>query len=292
MVARGIELPNIRKIFVPDPGYVVVDMDLSGADAQVVAWEADDADLKGAFRAGIKIHAHNLRTMFPQYAHLTDKQIKSDHGDLQYLYDRNKRAVHATNFGGSAPGVAKTIKWPVRQMEEFQSRWFTAHPGIGEWHERINRHLEGTECWNCYAPSIGTPRCDNCGRALGRTVKNRFGYRIIYYDRVGPSMWREALGWIPQSTVAIVTRKALIILDKEFSLHSFILRRANPTAIGVEPLVQVHDSLVFQVPFRGHQENIERIKSRLDRIAVPYPDPLYIPWGISSSDKSWGDCED
>lgn len=278
MVARGIELPNIRKMFIPDPGYVIVDMDLSGADAQVVAWEAKDADLKQAFRSGIKIHCHNLRTMFPEHKHLSDKEIKSDRGDIFYLYDRNKRAVHATNFGGSAPGLAKTIKWPVARMEQFQRQWFTLHPGIYDWHERTNRHLEGSECWNCYAPAIGSAKCENCGRALGRTIRNAFGYRIIYYDRVGPQMWRDALGWIPQSTVAIVTRKALIILKREF-----------PT---VQSLIQVHDSLVFQLPIRGHQELIEKIKARLDQIPVPYPDPLFIPWGVAFSDKSWGDCED
>ena len=53
MVAQNIILPNIRKFIVPDPGYLIVDADLSGADAQVVAWEADDADLKEAFRDGV-----------------------------------------------------------------------------------------------------------------------------------------------------------------------------------------------------------------------------------------------
>ena len=46
MVAQSIPLPNIRKIFIPDPVYILIDSDLAGADAQVVAWEADDEDLK------------------------------------------------------------------------------------------------------------------------------------------------------------------------------------------------------------------------------------------------------
>lgn len=58
------KLPNIRKIFIPDPGYVVFDCDLAGADAQVVAWEADDEDLKRAFRAKLDVHAHNATAMW------------------------------------------------------------------------------------------------------------------------------------------------------------------------------------------------------------------------------------
>ena len=52
----SIRLPNVRKLFITDPGYVMYEADLKGADAQVVAWEAEDDDLKAAFRAGVDIH--------------------------------------------------------------------------------------------------------------------------------------------------------------------------------------------------------------------------------------------
>ena len=59
MVAQTIALPNVRKIFIPDPGYLIGEVDLSGAEAQVVAWAAGDEDLKKAFRAGINVHIKN-----------------------------------------------------------------------------------------------------------------------------------------------------------------------------------------------------------------------------------------
>ena len=54
-----VELPNIRKLFVPDPGYVIFDADLAGADAQVVAAEAGDSDLLAAFKGGLDVHTKN-----------------------------------------------------------------------------------------------------------------------------------------------------------------------------------------------------------------------------------------
>ena len=39
-------LPQIRKFFVPDPGKILFDVDLAGADAQIVAWEANDEPLR------------------------------------------------------------------------------------------------------------------------------------------------------------------------------------------------------------------------------------------------------
>ena len=56
MVAANIRLPNVRRTIIPDPGYTIVDADLAGADAQVVAWEAGDEKLKSAFSAGAAIH--------------------------------------------------------------------------------------------------------------------------------------------------------------------------------------------------------------------------------------------
>jgi hypothetical protein len=56
---QEFQLPNIRKMFIPDSGKVIVDADLAGADAQVVAWEADDTKLKAAFREGKSVHLMN-----------------------------------------------------------------------------------------------------------------------------------------------------------------------------------------------------------------------------------------
>lgn len=58
------KLPNLRRMFIPDEGMLLFDADLAGADAQVVAWEANDEDLKAKFRSGEKIHALNAKDMY------------------------------------------------------------------------------------------------------------------------------------------------------------------------------------------------------------------------------------
>jgi len=264
-----VRLPNIRKQFIPDPGYAIVDMDLSGADAQVVAWEADDEPMKQAFRDGIKIHVFNARTMFEEWADKTTAEIKKSP-----VYGHAKILCHATNYVGSAPTIATNVGWPISLVEDFQERWFIKHPGILEWHRRTERHLDGSECWRCYArPDPGT-FCTRCNAPLGGHVKNAFGYRIRFFDRV-ERLLPEAVAWVPQSTVAIVTQRALLILAREF-----------PT---VEVLLQVHDSLVFQILLK-EIELLDKIKERLDRIEIPYPDPLFIPWGVAVSEANWGEC--
>lgn len=251
MVASTVSLPNIRKLFIPDPGYMIAEADLSGADAQVVAWEAEDEDLKAAFRSGLKLHIKNARDIFPeQTASLSDAQLKAlDHPGG--IYHDCKRAVHATNYGAKPPTIAATNHWPLSAAERFQNTWFNLHPGILGWHERVEYDLYST-----------------------RTVRNKFGYRIVYFDRLD-RLLPEALAWIPQSTVANVCVRGAIRL-----------RKAIPWC---QILLQVHDSLIFQYPLRYHNQR-EEIGQVLNSICVPYDDPLYIPWSFSFSEKSWGDC--
>lgn len=250
-------LPNVRKMFIPDRGKTIVDVDLSGADAQVVAWEADDTKLKEAFRAGKSVHLMNGEDLLGDKFTLASGHHKSPGTPKGKLYDGLKRFVHGTNYLGSAKTLSETpaIGWPIADCIRYQRRWLDElHPGIRGWHKRVSHDLN-----------------------TSRSVRNRFGYRIVYFDRID-SVLSQAVAWGPQSTVAEVCFRG-----------GLQLRKSLPW---VELLLQVHDSLVFQIPNHraGEASSLDSIKRHLE-VVVPYPDPLVIPWGIASSDKSWGDCK-
>lgn len=241
-----IILPNVRKLLIPDPGYRIYDADLSGADAQVVAWEAEDEDLKAAFRAGLDVHSKNAEDMwgsaFTQLEGVARRTKRQ----------QNKVAVHLTNYGGTARALAMTQGWTMHESERFQKRWFTIHPKIKKnFHGRIEAQLR-----------------------QNRTVKNKFGFHIVYFDRID-TVFGEALAWVPQSTVALTTYKGCFQLEAKYPQ--------------VETLLQDHDNLVFQIPESKPVPDAE-ITATL-AVPVPYDDPLTIPWGLSSSLESWGDCE-
>lgn len=255
------QLPNVRKMFIPDRGKVIVDADLSGADAQVVAWEADDAKLKAAFRAGKSVHLMNgedlLGARFTQ-AEGHHKLMGTPKGKM---YDGLKRFVHATNYLGTPknlaanPAVGPALGWGVPELTTGQRRWLDElHPGIRRWHRRVERNLQER-----------------------RSITNPFGYRIVYFDRLD-SVLTQAVAWGPQSTVAEVCFRGALQL-----------RRSIPW---VEMLIQVHDSIVFQIPIHrwGEASTLDLLRRHLE-CPVPYPDPLVISWGIAGSEKSWGDCK-
>lgn len=241
-------LPDIKRAFVPDPGYAILDCDEAGADAQVVAWEAGDEELKAAFRAGLDVHSHNAEAMLGTKF----TSLSKDDPKRKKLRQENKVGVHLTNYGGSARAIAMTHGWLMKDAEAFQRRWFEMHPGILDWHRRVQKQLEAT-----------------------KSVSNAFGYRRIYTDRVDVLL-PQALAWIPQSTVALVAR------DGMNNLHDLVWVRMN---------FQVHDSVVFQIPIDYlNPHRLRQIRKALT-IVVPYPDQLIIPFGLSYSTKSWGDCK-
>jgi len=243
-----VKLPNVRKLFIPDPGYIICDCDLSGADAQVVAWEAEDEELKNAFKAGLNIHNFNGKMIWGEKYEPNSYRTGAQHT----MRDETKRAVHATNYGVSPRTMAATLQWTTNEAESFINRWFTLHPNIREWHRRVEHELQ-----------------------FKRRVTNVFNYRIIYFDRVD-ALLPTALAWGPQSTVGIICSRGAVRLTKNL-----------PWVI---PLLQVHDSFVFQIPISKFEPKyLEQIKDLLS-IVAPYKDPLIIPWELAASTSSWGDC--
>lgn len=273
--AVGFDFPNVKEQFIPDIGYELAEFDLSGADAQVVAWEANDEDLKEAFRQGLKLHIKNARDMYPEKTRdMTDADLKAlDHQGG--LYHNCKRRVHGTNYLAHPKTLSEKLHTTIAEEEEFQERWFYKHPGILEWHRRTNRMLAGIQCWQCQEYLQGEQVCPHCGVITGRTVGNKFGNRIIYFDRVHEIL-SKAVAWGPQSTVAINCNKGAINLVD--------------TVPWCELLLQVHDSLIVQYPTK-YSDRLIDIKTAIHSVTVPYKDPLTIPWGCKVSRKSWGEAE-
>lgn len=251
-------LPNVRKFFIPDPGYSIFDMDLDRADLQVVVWEADDDMLKAALRTGVDVHLMNGISLeqlpMPDLAELVESHPQYPEHRAKFKKQRQlaKAWVHGTNYGGSAATMARAAGISTAQSELMQKRWFAAHPGIKDWHRRTEHMLQ-----------------------TKRMVTNRFGYRRVYFDRID-ALLPEALAWVPQSTVALYINK--------------IWDRFVQYIPEVQILLQVHDSLVGQFPTHLKNDILRRMKHESSQVSIPYPDPLIIPTGAKVSEISWGDC--
>lgn len=251
------KFPNIREIFIPDPGYTWFDMDLERADLFTVCWEANDEQLKAAMRMGVDIHLLNAFVITgkepPPLEELIETHDRYEHhrGPYEYTREFAKVFCHGTNFGGQPRTMAAHTGRTIAEIERAQHIWFGAHPGIRTWHARVSAQI-----------------------AARRYIENRFGYRWYIFDRVENAL-NEAIGWIPQSHTSIVINKIWERIDREIP--------------EVQILMQVHDSLPGQFPTAMASSLLPRIRE-CAKVEIPYEDPLIIPVNIKTSTRSWGHC--
>jgi DNA polymerase I-like protein with 3'-5' exonuclease and polymerase domains len=245
------DFPEPRLLFKPDPAHTLVDIDLAGADARVAAWDCDelgDPSYRLSFlradQTGEKIHKVNAEKIF----------LVPD-GKREPFYTNAKKGVHATTYGAKPNTLVSRAGFTLPQATNFQRQLFTQYPGIRKRILHIELLLQ-----------------------QGKPIQNKFGFETRYYDRPDAAL-TEALAWGPQSTVAIVTYKAMRIIRKYFWRH-------------ITLLLQVHDSLVMQIPTYILDRVLRELHGPLHEIVIPFPTPLVIPWGLKTSTQSWGQCKD
>ena len=281
----ALSLPNIRSLFLPDPGHILVEGDLARADAQVIAWEADAHDLKADLRADVDIHSTNADMLFAHVwrgrdlVRVREINPRSMHSCGMSYRDCAKRYVHATNFRGGARTVASTIVVPEPHVAACMHWWTEErHPEIGRLHRRVEHEIKSRK---------------------NPVIFNRFGFRRTYVggDRQS-NLVGQALAWIAQSTVAVVINTGLRQLDP--SALGSILDTSDympPWASQDKAvpefcyLMQIHDSILGQVPLtHANDTTIRRFDNAL-AVTVPYDDPLVIGREIKWSARNWGDMQ-
>lgn len=172
---NSLQLPNVRKLFLPDEGMWIAEIDLDRADLQVVVEEIDDAEMRQAMREGVDMHSLNAKELYGLSCSIAD--VKKLHNDKRQIM---KVWAHGTNYCGQPRTMSVTCGITIHQAEKFQRRWFQIHPGLPVWHKRVKEEL-----------------------ARSHSVTNKFGYRRLYFQRID-GLLSEAVAWTPQSTVARV----------------------------------------------------------------------------------------
>lgn len=226
----------------------------------LIDMDLERADLYAvAWDSGCALMKRRLREEDIHTRHALDFLGKA----TKYERDIMKKLAHAADYLVGIRKASLDTGLPESKIREFLTYWESAYPEIRSndpnrttWHSRVK---------------------DTMYRQ--KYVTNAFGYRRPFYDRLDQSL-PEAVAWIAQSTVGIVINK---ILDEILS---------GATALIVQPLLQVHDSLTLQVREEHLAMAIGMLKADAARVIVPYPDPLNIPVSFKTSNKSWGDVKD
>lgn len=169
-----LNLPNMRSLFLPDPGYEFFDIDLSSADLRIVVWEADEPEMKAMLAAGLDPYTE-IAKEFYQDPFITKKDSRRQ---------TFKAFAHGTNYLGTAKGLAERLGISIYQAEKTQDWYFRRFPRIKEWQDNLKQTV-----------------------TTKRQIQNVFGYRLHIFDRIEGTIFNQCAAWVPQSTVACLINR-------------------------------------------------------------------------------------
>ena len=214
------KVPNQRTLIIPDPAMTIIDMDLDRADAQFVAWEANDESLKDILKTGADLHLENAKAIWGEHC--------TKHGPERKLA---KRFCHAVNYGAYPKKLAKSLGLTIKTSEWIYNKWFQIHPGIRDWHNRVKSQLFSE-----------------------RLVRNPFGYERYYFERP-ENVINQALAWCPQSAVGIIINTAWAQIDENLpevevlmQVHDSLTMQC-PSRLVRELLPKIQEQSLITVPY-------------------------------------------
>ena len=249
----GTNLQNIeeslRSIFIADPGMKFAKFDAKSGESFCVGaieWNLfHDGRYLDACESGDP-HTAVARICWPGLpwtgvlAH--DKDIAERPYYRHYTYRfMCKKLGHGSNYGGQPEALSEQARVPGELVEQFQPKYFQAFPGHKMWHEWTNDALRK----DGYLISL-----------MGRK-------RWFFGRRDDPAVYREALAYNPQSSLADIVNSALIKLWR----------------LGYTIVMHDHDALTFMYPKEQEDEIIPKImKELIIPVTLAHGRELRIPY--------------
>lgn len=238
---------ELRRVFIPDPGFKLYGIDKAQSEARDVGWFCGtilgDWSYLEACESG-DLHTYVTRLSYPEWAWTGD--LKKDRAIAERRFyrfftyrDVSKRVGHATNYLGQPREISKQTRLPFKIAEEFQARYFEAFPCIRRMHAWITQTLQRE-----------------------RSLTNSFGRHRGFYDRPDAhDTIKSAVAYMFQSATGDCLNLGLYRLWKEMGTR-------------VQILSQLHDAVYFQAPIPAN-ENDEKamLQDALKLIEVRQFDP-------------------
>lgn len=113
----------IRKVFVPEPGYIFISADYSQIELRVLAHMAGDAHLIDAYKHNADIHAATAAQVFGVPVN-----------EVTPLLRRNAKAVNfGIVYGISAFGLSQDLNISRKEANDYIERYFNSYPGIKQY---------------------------------------------------------------------------------------------------------------------------------------------------------------
>ena len=200
---------EIRKVFVPEDGYIFVDADYSQIELRILASMSGDERLIQAYNSAEDIHAITASQVF--------------HVPLSQVTPQQRRDAKAVNFGIvygiSAFGLGEGLSVSRKEAQAYIDQYFETYPGVKEFLE--NLVAEAKE--KGYVATLYGRRRPIPELKSGNFMQGSFGERAAMNSPI-------------QGTAADIMKIAMIGVDRE------LRRRGLRSRI----VLQIHDELLIE----------------------------------------------
>lgn len=199
----------IRKVFIPEDGYVFVDADYSQIELRVLAHCSGDKELIQAYREAKDIHRITASQVF--------------HTPFDEVTDLQRRNAKAVNFGIvygiSSFGLSQDLSITRKEASQYIERYFETYPGIKEFLDDTVAHAKEMG----YVVTLFGRRRPVPELKSSNFMQRSFGERVAMNSPI-------------QGTAADIMKMAMIRVDKELKNRKMKSRL----------VLQVHDELLIE----------------------------------------------
>ena len=236
---------EIRKMFVPKPGHVLVDADYSQIELRVLAHIASDKTMQNAFISGMDVHTVTASQVFG----VSPEQVTA-------LQRRHAKAVNfGIVYGISEFSLAEDIGVSRYEARDYIDSYLANYQGVRDYMKQVV--VEARE--KGYTETMYGRK-----RYIPELKSSNFNIRS--------GAERIALNTPIQGTAADLIKLAMIRVDKALAKHF-------PEA---KLLLQVHDELIVECPSEIASQVAELVSREMQQVAsLKVPLVAEAKWGES-----------
>ena len=234
---------EIRRMFIPAEGCVLVDADYSQIELRLLAHISGDAAMQAAFTTGADIHTATAAQVF----HVAP-------GDVTHEMRRRAKAVNfGIVYGISAFSLSQDIGVTVAEAKAYMEAYFATFPGVRKYMDDVVAKAKEQG----YVETLFHRR-----RELPEIRSSNFNMRS-FGERV-------ALNMPIQGTAADIMKLAMVAVEKR-------LKRELPEA---KLVLQVHDELIVECPEPQAEAAAKLLEEEMEQVAhLSVPLTAEAHWG-------------
>ena len=234
---------EIRRMFVPAEGCVLVDADYSQIELRLLAHMAGDEGMREAFLSGGDFHAETAAKVF--------------HVERADVTPEMRRSAKAVNFGIvygiSAFSLSQDIGVSVAEAKAYMEAYFATFPGVRKYMDEVVERARE----NGYVETLLHRRRD-----LPELKSSNFNMRS-FGERV-------ALNMPVQGTAADVMKLAMVAVHKRLKAENLQARL----------VLQVHDELIVECPESEAETVAKLLEEEMEHVvSLSVPLTAEAHWG-------------